>query len=181
MAKLLKINTYLIKKDTLFVNLLILKDIQWNCQWKVTMAVKMVSFGFAICTKQIHLFSLPLIDASDWDSASTTSKASKNFPVHKLEEEPVFESPAASALPITPQQQEVDTKEHEEASPERNKPTTSSTQPLPSPRSLNPNGSSKPRPLPRLRLDSNQRPESEGETRNLYDNETYQHFWWISE
>ncbi|XDV53465.1 hypothetical protein PO909_021956 [Leuciscus waleckii] len=102
-----------------------------------------------------------LEDASDWDSASTTSKASKNFPVHKLEEEPVFESPAASALPITPQQQEVVTKEHEEASPERNKPTTSSTQPLPSPRSLNPNGSSKPRPLPRLRLDSNQRPESE--------------------
>ncbi|KAK7117213.1 hypothetical protein R3I94_022693 [Phoxinus phoxinus] len=102
-----------------------------------------------------------LEDASDWDSASTTSKASKNFPVHKLEEEMVFESPAASALPITPQQQEVDTREHEEASPERNKPTTSSTQPLPSPRSLNPNGSSKPRPLPRLRLDSNQRPESE--------------------
>ncbi|CAM4733866.1 unnamed protein product [Leuciscus chuanchicus] len=102
-----------------------------------------------------------LEDASDWDSASTTSKASKNFPVHKLEEEPVFESPAASVLPITPQQQEVVTKEHEEASPERKKPTTSSTQPLPSPRSLNPNGSSKPRPLPRLRLDSNQRPESE--------------------
>ncbi|XP_056128521.1 ankyrin repeat domain-containing protein 26 [Rhinichthys klamathensis goyatoka] len=100
-------------------------------------------------------------DASDWDSASTTSKASKNFPVHKLEEEPVFESPAASALPVTPQQQVVDTREHEEASPEKNKPTTSSTQPLPSPRSLNPNGSSKPRPLPRLRLDSNQRPESE--------------------
>ncbi|XP_051740477.1 ankyrin repeat domain-containing protein 26 isoform X4 [Ctenopharyngodon idella] len=102
-----------------------------------------------------------LEDASDWDSASTTSKASKNFPVHKLEEEPVFESPAASALPITPQQQEVDTRKHEEASPERNKPTTSSTQPLPSPRSLNPDGSSKPRPLPQLRLDSNQRPESE--------------------
>ncbi|XP_067235689.1 ankyrin repeat domain-containing protein 26 isoform X8 [Chanodichthys erythropterus] len=103
-----------------------------------------------------------LEDASDWDSASTTSKASKNFPVHKLEEEPVFESPAASALPITPQQQEVDTREHEEASPEKNnKPTTSSTQPLPSPRSLNPNDRSKPRPLPRLRLDSNQRPESE--------------------
>ncbi|XP_039518129.1 ankyrin repeat domain-containing protein 26 isoform X2 [Pimephales promelas] len=102
-----------------------------------------------------------LEDASDWDSASTTSKASKNFPVQKLEEEPVFESPASSALPITPQQQLVDTREHEEASPERNKPTTSSTQPLPSPRSLNPNSSSKPRPLPRLRLDSNQRPESE--------------------
>ncbi|XP_077066157.1 ankyrin repeat domain-containing protein 26 isoform X25 [Siphateles boraxobius] len=102
-----------------------------------------------------------LEDASDWDSASTTSKASKNIPVHKLEEEPVFESPAASTLPITPQQQGVDTREHEEASPERNKPTTSSTQPLPSPRSLNPNGTSKPRPLPRLRLDSNQRPESE--------------------
>ncbi|XP_067291953.1 ankyrin repeat domain-containing protein 26 isoform X7 [Pseudorasbora parva] len=102
-----------------------------------------------------------LEDASDWDSASTTSKASKNFPVHKLEGEPVFESPADSALPITPQQQEVETREHEEASPERNKPPSSITQPLPSPRSLNPNGSSKPRPLPRLRLDSNQRPDSE--------------------
>uniref|UniRef100_A0A9J8AT29 CCDC144C-like coiled-coil domain-containing protein n=1 Tax=Cyprinus carpio carpio TaxID=630221 RepID=A0A9J8AT29_CYPCA len=102
-----------------------------------------------------------LEDASDWDSASTTSKASKNYPVHKLEEEPLFESPAASTLPITPQQQDMDTREHEEANPERNKPTISSTTPLPSPRSLNPNVSSKPQPLPRLRLDSNQRPESE--------------------
>uniref|UniRef100_A0A672RVS5 Ankyrin repeat domain-containing protein 26-like n=1 Tax=Sinocyclocheilus grahami TaxID=75366 RepID=A0A672RVS5_SINGR len=102
-----------------------------------------------------------LEDASDWDSASTTSKASKKFPVHKLDEEPVFESPAASGLPITSEEQGVDTREHKEASPERNKPTTSSTTPLPSPRSLNPNASSKPLPLPRLRLDSNQRPESE--------------------
>ncbi|XP_043083712.1 ankyrin repeat domain-containing protein 26 isoform X2 [Puntigrus tetrazona] len=102
-----------------------------------------------------------LEDASDWDSASTTSKASKNYPVHKLEEEPIFESPAPSALPTTPQQQDIDTSEHTEANTERNKPTTSSTTPLPSPRSLNPNASSKPQPLPRLRLDSNQRPESE--------------------
>ncbi|KAF4094797.1 ankyrin repeat domain-containing protein 26 isoform X3 [Onychostoma macrolepis] len=97
-----------------------------------------------------------LEDASDWDSASTTSKASKNYPVHKLDEESLFESPAVSALPITPQQQDVNTREHKEANPERNKPT-----PLPSPRSLNPNASSKPQPLPRLRLDSSQRPESE--------------------
>ncbi|XP_050954886.1 ankyrin repeat domain-containing protein 26 isoform X8 [Labeo rohita] len=102
-----------------------------------------------------------LEDASDWDSASTASKASKNFSVHKLDEEPVFESPAASTLPITPQQQDIDTREHKEASPERTKPTTSSTTPLPSPRSFNPNISSKPQPLPRLRVDSNQRPESE--------------------
>ncbi|XP_059392524.1 ankyrin repeat domain-containing protein 26 [Carassius carassius] len=98
-------------------------------------------------------------DASDWDSASSISKASKNCPVHKLDEEPLFESPAASTLPIIPQQQNMDTREHKEANPERNKPTTSSKAPLPSPRSLNPNASSK--PLPRLRLDSNQRPESE--------------------
>uniref|UniRef100_A0A9J8CVU5 Uncharacterized protein n=1 Tax=Cyprinus carpio carpio TaxID=630221 RepID=A0A9J8CVU5_CYPCA len=102
-----------------------------------------------------------LEDASDWDSASTTSKASKKFPVHKLDEEPVFESPAASALPITSEEQDVDTREHKKASPEINKPTTSSTKPLPSPRSLNTNASSKPQALPRLRLDSNQRPESE--------------------
>ncbi|KAL1247103.1 hypothetical protein QQF64_022479 [Cirrhinus molitorella] len=102
-----------------------------------------------------------LEDASDWDSASTASKASKNFPVHKLDEELVFESPAASTLPITPQQQDEDTRENKEASPERHKPTTSSITPLPSPRSLNTNTSSKPQPLPRLRLDSNHRPESE--------------------
>ncbi|XP_056307637.1 ankyrin repeat domain-containing protein 26 [Danio aesculapii] len=99
-----------------------------------------------------------LEDASDWDSASTTSKASKNLPVHKLEEEPVFESLETSALPITHQQQDMDTREHEEASPEVDKPTSLDAAPLPSPRSL----SSKPRPLPRLRnSDSNHRPESE--------------------
>ncbi|XP_026110788.1 ankyrin repeat domain-containing protein 26 isoform X2 [Carassius auratus] len=102
-----------------------------------------------------------LEDASDWDSASTTSKASKKFPVHKLDEEPVFESPAASVLPITSEEQDMDTREHKEASPERNKPTISSTTPQPSPRSLNPNASSKPQALPRLRLDSSQRLESE--------------------
>ncbi|XP_059402528.1 ankyrin repeat domain-containing protein 26-like isoform X8 [Carassius carassius] len=102
-----------------------------------------------------------LEDASDWDSASTTSKASKKFPVHKLDEEPIFESPAASVLPITSEEQDMDTREHKEASPERNKPTTLSTTPQPSPRSLNPNASSKPQALPRLRLDSNQRLESE--------------------
>ncbi|XP_052400018.1 ankyrin repeat domain-containing protein 26 isoform X12 [Carassius gibelio] len=102
-----------------------------------------------------------LEDASDWDSASTTSKASKKFPVHKLDEEPVFESPAASVLPITSEEQDMDTREHKEASPERNKPTISSTTPQPSPRSLNPNASSKPQALPRLRLDSSQRLEGE--------------------
>ncbi|XP_073798565.1 ankyrin repeat domain-containing protein 26 isoform X3 [Danio rerio] len=95
-------------------------------------------------------------DASDWDSASTTSKASKNLPVHKLEEEPVFESLEAST--IAHQQQDMDSREHEEASPEVDTPTALNTAPLPSPRSLN----SKPRPLPRLRnSDSNHKPESE--------------------
>ncbi|XP_073798578.1 ankyrin repeat domain-containing protein 26 isoform X14 [Danio rerio] len=97
-----------------------------------------------------------LEDASDWDSASTTSKASKNLPVHKLEEEPVFESLEAST--IAHQQQDMDSREHEEASPEVDTPTALNTAPLPSPRSLN----SKPRPLPRLRnSDSNHKPESE--------------------
>ncbi|XP_051548643.1 ankyrin repeat domain-containing protein 26-like isoform X2 [Myxocyprinus asiaticus] len=100
-----------------------------------------------------------LEDASDWDSASTTSKASKNFPVYKLEEEPLYENPAAPMLPIMPQVHDTDTGEHKEASPERSRPTT--TPPLPSPRFLNPNTSSKPQPTPRLHLDSNQRPESE--------------------
>lgn len=118
-------------------------------------------FGSIYCS-----FSPLLLDASDWDSASTTSKASKNLPVHKLEEEPVFESLEASALPITHQQQNMDSREHEEASPEIDKPTALNSAPLPSPRSLN----SKPRPLPRLRnSDSNHRPESEGEARNLYN------------
>ncbi|XP_051975723.1 ankyrin repeat domain-containing protein 26-like [Xyrauchen texanus] len=102
-----------------------------------------------------------LEDASDWDTASTTSKASKNFPVYKLEEEPLHENPATPTLSITPQEHDMDTREHKEASPEESKPTTSTTPPQPSPRSLNPNTSSKLRPLPRLHLDSNQRPESE--------------------
>ncbi|XP_073725080.1 ankyrin repeat domain-containing protein 26-like isoform X2 [Misgurnus anguillicaudatus] len=97
-----------------------------------------------------------LEDASDWDSASTTSKASKNFPVYKMEEEPDQPAPA---FPITPLEQDEDenTIEVKDTHPETNKSTT----PLPSPRSLNADASSKPRPLPRLRLDSNQRPESE--------------------
>ncbi|XP_051978837.1 ankyrin repeat domain-containing protein 26 [Xyrauchen texanus] len=100
-----------------------------------------------------------LEDASDWDSASITSKASKNFPVYKLEEEPLYKNPAAPMLPITPQVHDIDAGEHKEASPERSKPTT--TPPLPTPRFLNPNARSKPRPSLRLYLDSNQRPESE--------------------
>ncbi|XP_065133517.1 ankyrin repeat domain-containing protein 26 isoform X1 [Paramisgurnus dabryanus] len=97
-----------------------------------------------------------LEDASDWDSASTTSKASKNFPVYKMEEEP--DQPPL-AFPITPLEQDEDenTIEIKDTHPETIKLTT----PLPSPRSLNVDASSKPRPLPRLRLDSNQRPESE--------------------
>ncbi|TRY97025.1 hypothetical protein DNTS_001441 [Danionella cerebrum] len=92
-------------------------------------------------------------DASDWDSASTTSKASKNLPVHNLVEEPISESLEASTLPETQQQQEADTEEHKETSPERN------TAPLPSPRSLKPN--LKPQPLPRVHSDSNNKPENE--------------------
>ncbi|XP_057185653.1 ankyrin repeat domain-containing protein 26 isoform X4 [Triplophysa rosa] len=98
-------------------------------------------------------------DASDWDSASTASKASKNFPVFKLEEEPVCDDPPAPAKPITPQERDMDIRELKDMHPERFKPST--TPPLPSPRSLNTDASSKPSPLPRLRLDSNQRPESE--------------------
>ncbi|XP_072527973.1 ankyrin repeat domain-containing protein 26 isoform X2 [Salminus brasiliensis] len=107
-----------------------------------------------------------LEDASDWDSASTTSKASKNIPAYKLEEEFAGETPVA--LPVV-QEQELDTSSpevQEAASPERKGPFPIATPPLPSPRSLTARArvQSQPQPQPRIHKNSSQKPESDEES-----------------
>lgn len=102
-------------------------------------------------------------DASDWDSASTTSKASKNMPIYKLEEDFTCEPPVA--LPVV-REQELDTcspeaPETDRSGRKRQSPTA--TPPLPSPRSLTSRTGvqSQPQPQPRSRKNSSQKPESD--------------------
>ncbi|XP_036432147.1 ankyrin repeat domain-containing protein 26 isoform X2 [Colossoma macropomum] len=107
-----------------------------------------------------------LEDASDWDSASTTSKASKNIPAYKLEEELVGET--QGALPVLPEQ-ELDTSSpeaQEAASTERSRPSPAATPPLPSPRSLTTRTGVQPQPQPQPRIHKNpaQKPESDEES-----------------
>ncbi|KAL6474419.1 hypothetical protein MHYP_G00179800 [Metynnis hypsauchen] len=107
-----------------------------------------------------------LEDASDWDSASTTSKASKNIPAYKLEEELAGETQVA--LPVLPEQ-ELDASSpeaQEAASTERSRPSPIATPPLPSPRSLTASTGvqSQPQPQPRVRKNSAQKPESDEES-----------------
>ncbi|XP_076863224.1 LOW QUALITY PROTEIN: ankyrin repeat domain-containing protein 26 [Brachyhypopomus gauderio] len=79
-----------------------------------------------------------LEDASDWDTASTISRASKTMPVYKTVEELADEGPVA--LPAV-QEQDLDASSPETqstASPERRHTSPRVTPPLPSPRTLTP-------------------------------------------
>ncbi|KAF5907568.1 ankyrin repeat domain-containing protein 26 isoform X1, partial [Clarias magur] len=90
-----------------------------------------------------------LEDASDWDSASTTSKASKNLPVYKHEEELVNETPVP--LPVV-QEKELHTsvaETHGDAKTKKEEGKESpilKTHPMPSPRSFKPPTSIQPEP-----------------------------------
>ncbi|KAK1789752.1 hypothetical protein P4O66_015654 [Electrophorus voltai] len=79
-----------------------------------------------------------LEDASDWDTASTTSRASKALPVYKPEEELADEGPLV--LPVV-QEQNLDassTEDQSTDSPKRTELLPRVTLPLPSPRTLTP-------------------------------------------
>ncbi|XP_049330498.1 ankyrin repeat domain-containing protein 26 isoform X4 [Astyanax mexicanus] len=109
-----------------------------------------------------------LEDASDWDSASTTSRASKNIPACKLDEELAGETPVA--LPVV-QEQDPDTSSpdvQEPARPELKGPSPTATPPLPNPRThtAHPGVQSQPQPQPQPRTHRNsaQKPESDEES-----------------
>ncbi|XP_060770676.1 ankyrin repeat domain-containing protein 26 isoform X8 [Neoarius graeffei] len=80
-------------------------------------------------------------DASDWDSASTSSKASKNLPVYKPEEEMARETPVP--LPVVREQElytsVAETQRAANTKKEEGKESSLlGTRPLPSPRSFKP-------------------------------------------
>ncbi|KAG9280893.1 ankyrin repeat domain-containing protein 26-like [Astyanax mexicanus] len=109
-----------------------------------------------------------LEDASDWDSASTTSRASKNIPACKLDEELAGETPVA--LPVV-QEQDPDTSSPDVQEPARPKlkgPSPTATPPLPNPRThtAHPGVQSQPQPQPQPRTHRNsaQKPESDEES-----------------
>ncbi|XP_060770671.1 ankyrin repeat domain-containing protein 26 isoform X3 [Neoarius graeffei] len=82
-----------------------------------------------------------LEDASDWDSASTSSKASKNLPVYKPEEEMARETPVP--LPVVREQElytsVAETQRAANTKKEEGKESSLlGTRPLPSPRSFKP-------------------------------------------
>ncbi|KAM9495742.1 ankyrin repeat domain-containing protein 26 isoform 1-T2 [Clarias gariepinus] len=86
-----------------------------------------------------------LEDASDWDSASTTSKASKNLPVYKHEEELVNETPVS--LPVVQEQELHTSVEAAKTKKEEGKESpVLKTRPMPSPRSFKPLTSLQPEP-----------------------------------
>ncbi|KAK3526644.1 hypothetical protein QTP70_030857 [Hemibagrus guttatus] len=105
-------------------------------------------------------------DASDWDSASTTSKASKNLPVYKPEEE--LASETLVPLPVV-QEQELRPSftEPQGAANTRKEEGKESfllgTRPLPSPRSFKSLTSTQPQPQPQIHIDkeSNKKPISD--------------------
>ncbi|XP_066524584.1 ankyrin repeat domain-containing protein 26 [Hoplias malabaricus] len=109
-----------------------------------------------------------LEDASDWDSASTTSKASRNIPVSKFEEEQAGETPGI--LPVV-QEQEMDTSnpdDQEDANLEKMgcSPTAlGCSPPLPSPRSIPARTGlqSQPQPQPRVHNNSAQKSDDESD------------------
>ncbi|MCJ8736043.1 hypothetical protein PDJAM_G00254300 [Pangasius djambal] len=110
-----------------------------------------------------------LEDASDWDSASTTSKASKNLPVYKPEEELASETPVP--LPVV-REQELHTSVAETqgaANTKKEEGKESSllgSRPLPSPRSFKPLTSTQPQPQPQTHIhkESIKKPVSEEES-----------------
>ncbi|MCI4381927.1 hypothetical protein PGIGA_G00257550 [Pangasianodon gigas] len=108
-----------------------------------------------------------LEDASDWDSASTTSKASKNLPVYKPEEELASETPVP--LPVV-REQELRTSVAETqgaANTKKEEGKESSllgTHPLPSPRSFKPLTSTQPQPQTHIHKESIKKPVSEEES-----------------
>ncbi|XP_017340864.1 ankyrin repeat domain-containing protein 26 isoform X1 [Ictalurus punctatus] len=93
-----------------------------------------------------------LEDASDWDSASTTSKASKNLPVYKPEEELASETPLP--LPVVqgqehPRASVAETEGAANTKKEEGKESSLlRTRPLPSPRSFKTLTSTQPQPQP---------------------------------
>ncbi|XP_053093156.1 ankyrin repeat domain-containing protein 26 isoform X3 [Pangasianodon hypophthalmus] len=110
-----------------------------------------------------------LEDASDWDSASITSKASKNLSVYKPEEELASETPVP--LPVV-REQELRTSVAETqgaANTKKEEGKESSllgTRPLPSPRSFKPLTSTQPQPQPQTHIhkESIKKPVSEEES-----------------
>ncbi|XP_062848878.1 ankyrin repeat domain-containing protein 26 isoform X2 [Trichomycterus rosablanca] len=102
-----------------------------------------------------------LEDASDWDSASTTSKASKNILITNPGEELAGEH--LLVLPVV-QEQEPPTSSSEAKEEEKSKPSTSAVPPLPSPRSFIPITHAHPQPKPQLRSQKNKEPNSDEES-----------------
>ncbi|XP_060742708.1 ankyrin repeat domain-containing protein 26 [Tachysurus vachellii] len=93
-----------------------------------------------------------LEDASDWDSASTASKCSKNLPVYKPEEE--SRSETLAPLPGV---------QGQERRPSFTEPqgAANATRPLPRPRSFKSHTSAQPQPQTHVNKESNKKPISD--------------------
>ncbi|KAI5100382.1 ankyrin repeat domain-containing protein 26 isoform X2, partial [Silurus meridionalis] len=94
--------------------------------------------------EELGLVDVDLEDASDWDSASTTSKASKNLPVYEYRE--VFKSEIPAFLPVAQEQDLHTGKEEEKES------SFLRTCPMPSPRSFKPLTSTQIQPQPQTHI-----------------------------
>ncbi|KAI5627115.1 ankyrin repeat domain-containing protein 26 isoform X1 [Silurus asotus] len=94
--------------------------------------------------EELGLVDVDLEDASDWDSASTTSKASKNMPVYEYRE--VFKSEISAFLPVA-QEQDLHTGREEEKDS-----SFLRTCPMPSPRSFKPLTSTQIQPQPQTHI-----------------------------
>lgn len=103
-------------------------------------------------------------DASDWDSASTGSKCSKNLPVDKPEEE--LRSETLAPLPgVQRQERRPSFTEPQGAAnatmKEGKEPSLLGTHPLPRPRSFKSHTSMQPQPQTHVNKESNKKPISD--------------------
>lgn len=100
------------------------------------------------------LYVLLNTDASDWDT-STTSKASKNLPVYKPEDELASETltppPVLQEQQLCPSVTEAQGASNIKKEGE-NESSVLGTRPLPSPRSFKPFSSTQPQPQPQTRI-----------------------------
>lgn len=124
-------------------------------------SVRIIAFIYSKCNTINTIISsqtkYPIFntDASEWDSASTTSKASKNLPFYKLEEE--LASETSVPLPIV-REQELHTSaaETQAAANAKNEEGKESSllgnRPLPSPRSFKSLPSKQHQPQPPTRI-----------------------------